>query len=313
MPSSRQIQRILKLSDLPTELLQIIISYYVNSTKDLIRLGCVCQFWRNAVFNSPLWREPNVKKFTFYFTCSWDQSYDEISPYVSPHEISRWYLTRLHKCLSRSDEIANFHAFLTILCGLLVLITALSFGINWHHPDIVFRMYHVGFLSLSILIFLTPIYLSNLVKFRSKTPSPFHRYLLFVSCLHFTLLFTYHKLLFHSTTLWMIIITPPCVLMLLEIIVTIKHECDRVTCRDNFIIKLGFGALASLLFFVVFMPPWISLYLYCYYLDYYSLFHVYPFEYSQCFMPISLHILFAFGYLTQYFIKNDGDRAVLTN
>jgi hypothetical protein len=169
-------------------------------------------------------------------------------------------------------------------------------------------MYHVGFVSLSILIFLTPIYLSYLLKFKSTTPSPFVRYLLFLFCFHFTLISSYLKLLFSSSTLWLLSITPPCVLVLLEIVVTIKHECDRVTSRDNFMVKLGLGVLASLLFTVVFLPPFFSLYLYCFYLDYHFIFQRYPFDFSQCLIPLTLHLLFGFAYILKYLMELSGIR-----
>jgi hypothetical protein len=298
-------QSVKTISEIPLEIIQLIMTYCVNSTRDLIRLGCVCQFWRRAVFNSPLWRQPKVKQFIFHFTCTWDQSYNEISPFLRPPEISKWYLTRLHKCLSRCEEIANFHAFLATICSLLVFIAVISFGISWSDYHTLFKMYHVGFLSLSVLIFLTPIYLSYLLKFKSTAPSPFIRYLLFVFCFHFTLIFSYLKLLVSSSfsSLWVITITPPCILILLEIMVTIKHECDRVTSRDTFLIKFGLGVLASLLFIVVFLPPFLSLYLYCFYLDYHSIFQHYPFDFSQCLFPLILHFLFCVTYILKSFIE----------
>lgn len=298
-----------KISELPLELIQLIMSYCVTSTRDLIRLGCVCQYWRHAVFHSPLWRQPKVKQFIFHFTCSWDQSYNEISPFLRPAEISKWYLTRLHKCLTRCEEIANFHSLLSNLCSLLIFIAMTSLGIQWQDQKTLFNMYRIGFISLSILIFLTPIYLSYLLKFKSTSPSPFIRYLLFVFCFHFTLISSYLKLLYSSSTLWLISITPPCVLALLEIIVTIKHECDRVTSRDYFMVKLGLGVLASLLFLVVFLPPFFSLYLYCFYLDYHSIFQLYPFDFSQCLLPLTLHILFAVAYLLKCVIDLSGIRS----
>jgi hypothetical protein len=277
---------------LPHELIWLILEFYVETPKDLIRFACVCQDWRELSFSSVLWCRREMKLFSGSYRSLIIRNQRCLLDH--PAEISQWYVNQLEHFLQeindpnslvRREERSNHRRMvlidtIAVFATLLLIISGLCFGIIWRDHRTETVCYTIGFFS--IYFFLAIALIAVLLTDHSPLqPELRHRLqhigesrsvhkMTALLCLFLSISLSHYKLMTsHSSIQWVDVLIPLCFVVITLMIDSWKNAHPTPTGpRTPLSWRVTLKTLGIPFFLLV--PPFLALFLSCYYSDYHQ-------------------------------------------